>query len=141
MATVTCVTEGNKNKYSCTGTAGGCARAIAKLKTIDVADAPIPELGELRILTTLPQRGDTVRVGLQSFSVEQYDIIVHELGDGRVAVAVFDGDQIVFRGDRPTSLVKYVPGDGSGPLPFRETLNEEDFVRVDIQDLKDRRVV
>lgn len=141
MATLSCVTEGDKNSYTCTGTAGACTRAIVKLKTVDVADSPVPELGELRVLDALPEPGDAVRVGLRKFQTDTHDIVVHEMGDDTVTVVVFDGRNVVFQGLRPKSLVEYVPGDRSGSLPFREALQAEDFVRIDIEDLNRRRII
>jgi hypothetical protein len=141
MATLSCTTTAEgKNTYACTGgTAGGCARAIAKLKTVDTAgSAPVPELGELRVVDADTGPGDTVRVGLRTFSVATHDIIIHELDGGEAMVVVFEGDRLIFRGRRPQSLIKYVPEDKSGSLPFREALEREDSLRIDLQDLKAR---
>ena len=142
MATLSCTSSNGKNSYTCTGTAGACGRAIAKLKTLDKGSgSSSPEIAELRVIDAEPQPGDHVRVGLRRFPVDKFDIVVHEETDDEVVVAVFEGDRLVFRGTRPKRSIAYVPGGGSSELPFREALDAEEFIRIDVKDLENRFLV
>lgn len=139
MASISCTTSGGKTSYTCTGgTAGGCSRAIARLKTVDNGAGNAPtEVADFRIIDVDPRTGDYVRVGLRNYPTDEYDIIVSELENDVAEVTVFKGDRLIFRGNRPMKFVSYITADGAA-LPFMEALDVEDFVRLDIEDLETR---
>jgi len=139
MASVSCRTSNGKTSYTCTGgTAGGCSRAIARLKTVDNGAGRAPTvISDFRITDVDPRVGDYVRVGLRNYSSDKYDIIVSELNNDIAEVTVFKGDRLIFRGERPMKFISYITADGAA-LPFMEALDIEDYVRLDVKDLESR---
>ncbi len=139
MASVSCTTSNGKSSYTCTGgTAGGCSRAIARLKTVDNGAGRAPTvISDFRITDVDQRIGDYIRVGLRNYSSDKYDIIVSELNNDIAEVTVFKGDRLIFRGERPMKFISYITADGAA-LPFMEALDIENFVRLDVKDLESR---
>jgi len=139
MATLTCTTSTKGSSYSCSGIF--CGRKIARLKAADAANPNSPAnlpIADFKVLQTQPGKDDSILVGMRSFSVHKYDIIIIELPDDIAEVIVFKGDTIAFRNKRPKQRVKYVVGQNCQLPVFEAFDEEEDFVRLDINDFEKR---
>ena len=140
MGTLTCTStykpDGTKvNNYTCTGLF--CARKIGRLKTQDAASAIIPT-GEFKVLQIPQEEDDIVLIGLRSYPVNEFDIIIAEFEDDVVEAIVFKGDDIVFRSKRPKETIRYLKGKCHAIPIFKAFEQEEDFVRLDVKDLDNR---
>jgi len=139
MATITCTTTtvggAQQTRYTCRGLF--CARAIRILKEQDNLNETVP-VGEFKILQVPSDPDDTVMIGLRSFPVNEYDIIVAELEDGVVEVTVLKGDKIIFKRKRPKKTIHYSKQKSYSVPIFEAFEEEEDYVKVDVKDLENR---
>ncbi len=137
MASLNCTAGGD---YRCSGSLFGCRRAIIKLRETDAtminqSGTSGRPINDFRITEFEPATGDVICVGKKEFSVDQYDIVVSELENGVVDVAVFEQDgPLIFRGQRPMKYVQYVTSNRVA-LPFMDAIELEDSVQVDVKDL------
>jgi len=89
-ASVTCTSAGD---YTCSaGTAGGCARAIRKLKELDnTSDEPIGSLSMIAGAGQMPPMSQmSIAVGfMQRFDPVNFDVITETMENGELRVTVF----------------------------------------------------
>lgn len=136
MAVLTCTSGGN---YSCSGGTWGCSRAIRRLKETDAASSQsgtvVDPVNRLQVTEFEPDPGDVICVGKKEFPADKYDIVVSDLENDMVDIAVFQLDgTLAFRGNRPKKYVQYATANRMA-IPVMEALAIESAIKLDVEAL------